>query len=463
MSTAAAKKTPGHRVGRDLTEGPVVKSLLLFVLPIILTNLLQQVYSMVDLMIIGQYVGNIGTVGVSTGGEISDFLTPVATAFATAGQVYIAQLAGAKREDELKEAIGTFITMMMVASIAFLLIVAVFRVQILRLLNCPPEAFGQAEAYMLITAAGLPFIFGYNAVAGVLRGMGNSSKPMIFVIVAAVVNIFLDLLLVVVIPMEAAGTAIATVASQLASFVAAFIFMYRHRDQFDFELKLRYFKVTRRAAKVILEQGLPQAIRSLLVRFSMLWVNASVNSYGLVASGTNSVGNKLQKFLEIFSTSMSQASGAMIGQNLGANKHDRAKKVVYTALVSSSIVALIITGIVLLFPNALFRIFTPDQEVLAMGVIYLQIMIVHFLSSAVVSSYQAMVIGSGNATLNFVIGVLDGVVCKIGFCLLFANVLSMGVYGYFWGTSISRVLPAILCMAFFYSGKWKKNQVLKDR
>lgn len=459
--TVAANKLPNKKVGRDLTQGPVLKSLFVFVLPVILANLLQQVYSMVDLMIIGQFVGNIGTVGVSTGGEISDFLTPVATAFAIAGQVYIAQLAGAKREKELKEGIGTFLTMMMLASLVFMAAIILFRNPILHALNCPEEAYEQAEAYMVITAIGMPFIFGYNAVAGVLRGMGNSSKPMIFVSIAAVVNIFLDLLLVVVIPMEAAGTAIATAASQLASFLAALVFMLRHKEQFDFEIKLRYFKISPAAAKVILEQGLPQAIRSILVRFSIVWVNASVNSYGLIASSTNSVGNKLQKFLEIFSTSMSQASGAMIGQNLGANKHDRAKKVVYCALSASTVISLIIIAIVLIFPHALYGIFTKDPEVIDMGVVYLNIMIVHFLSSAVVSSYQAMVIGSGNASLNFLIGILDGVVCKIGLCLLLAQGIGMGINGYFWGTSLSRVLPALLCVAFFYSGKWKKNRILK--
>jgi len=460
--TAVATKKPGSRIGRDLTQGPVLKNLFIFVLPIILTNLLQQVYSMVDLMIIGQYVGNTGTVGVSTGGELSDLLTPVATAFATAGQVYIAQLAGARREKELKEGIGTFVTMMLLASLAFMAGIVLFRGPILRALNCPREAFGQAEAYMVITAVGMPFIFGYNAVAGILRGMGNSSKPMIFVFVAAVVNIFLDLLLVLVIPLEAAGTAIATVASQFASFAAAFIFMMKHKEQFDFELKPRYFRISPEAARVILGQGLPQAIRSILVRFSMLWVNASVNSYGLIASSTNSVGNKLQKFLEIFSTSMSQASGAMIGQNLGAKKHDRAKRVVYCALGASTAMAVIICGMVRLAPEALFGIFTRDQAVIDMGVIYLQIMIAHFLSSAVVSSFQAMVIGSGNTLLNFLIGILDGVVCKIGLCLVLARVCGMGINGYFWGISLSRMLPALLCVAYFYSGRWKNNRILKQ-
>lgn len=455
MAQAAVK-----RVGRDLTTGSVAKGVFLFVGPVILTNLIQQVYSMVDLMVIGKFVGNVGTVGVSTGGEIADFLTPVATAFALAGQIYIAQLAGAKRFDELKESVGSFLSLMMGMSVFFAVASIALCDQILGLLNCPEEALSSARSYMIITSCGYPFIFGYNAVCGVLRGMGESKRPLIFIIAAAVANVFLDLLLVVVFRLDAAGTALATVASQLASFVAAFIYMYRIRDAIGFQLKLSYFKMKKEPTMIILKLGVPQAVRSILVRVSILWVNSSVNSYGLVASGTNSVGNKLQKFLEIFSSSMSQAGGAAIGQNIGAKKHDRAKKVVYVQLVSTLTVAAVVSLVVFLFPKALFGIFTSDADVLEMGVTYLNIMIIHFFVSAVVSSFQSMVVGSGNATLNFAIGILDGVVCKIGLSFLFAEIWDMGVYGYFWGTALSRILPAVICIIYFYSGKWKKSDLL---
>lgn len=447
------------RVGRDLTEGSVLNSLYLFVFPIILTNLIQQLYSMVDLMVIGQYVGTAGTVGVATGGEVSDFLTPVATAFATAGQVYIAQLSGAK--SGLKKAIGTFLSLMMLISAAFLALTVLFRIQILDLLNCPREAFWQAESYMIITAVGLPFIFGYNAVCGILRGMGESKRPLLFICIAAVVNIVLDLILVVWFQLDAAGTAIATMVSQLVSFLAAFIYMYKNRKQFGFEMKCSDFKIDGESAKVILGLGIPQATRSILVRVSMLWVNSSVNAYGLVASSTNSVGNKLQKFLEIFSSSMSQAAGAMIGQNLGAEKHKRAGEVVKWAAVSCIGVAAGISLTVFLWPHALFGLFTKDLDVLEMGVAYMQIMIIHFFASAVTSSFQSMVIGAGNASLNFAIGIMDGVVCKIGFSLFFVMALGMGAYGYFWGTAVSRILPGMICVMYYCSGKWKTKRLLK--
>ncbi|MCD7807192.1 MAG: MATE family efflux transporter [Lachnospiraceae bacterium] len=450
------------KVGMDLTEGSILKCLLVFAVPIVVTNVIQQFYSMVDLMVIGQYVGATGTVAVSTGGEVSDMVTPVATAFSTAGQIYIAQLFGAKKTDKVKKGIGTLITLMMIMALVIMTCTIIFSSQILRLLNCPSEAFREAMEYMIITAIGIPFIYGYNAVCGVLRGMGESRKPLIFVLVAATVNIFLDILLVAVFKMGAAGTAIATAMSQFGSFIAAFIYMYINREQFDFELKLSYFKIDRPAAEVILKQGIPQAARSMLVRFSMLWVNSSVNSYGLVASATNSVGNKLQKFLEVFLTGVTQASGAMVGQNLGAQKAERAKKTVWYCFFSCMIISLVLTVFAWFWPREIFGIFTKDPDVLDFGVIYMHILIMHFFMSAITGSFQSMVTGSGFASMNFLIGVLDGVVCRIGFSVLFAYVMGMGVVGFFWGTAFSRTIPGLVCFLYFISGKWKERKLLTE-
>ena len=276
-------------------------------------------------------------------------------------------------------------------------------------------------------------------------------------------NVVLDLLLVVVFHMDVTGTAIATVAAQILSCMAAFFYMYRHREQFDFEMKLSYFKLDAVDCKVILSIGIPQAIRSSLVRFSILWVNANLNAYGLVISATNSVSNKIQKFLDVFSSGISQAAGAMVGQNLGARKTERAKKTVYSALVLSFSFIGVICLLILAKPASLVSIFTSDPEVLEMGAVYMRILIWHFLLSAITGSFQSMVIGSGYASLNFVIGIMDGVACKIGFSILFADVMGWGYIGYFWAIALSRLIPGLVCMSYFASGKWKKRKLLGSR
>jgi len=456
MSAAA------RRVGTDLTQGSIFKGLLLFASPIVLAALIQQLYSVVDLIIIGQYMGNQGTVGVSTGGEVADMVTPIANAFSTAGQIYIAQLIGARKTDGVKSAVGSLLTLMTIIALSFAAISLVFCRGILTLLNCPEEAFRQAVNYQIITAIGIPFIFGYNGVCGILRGMGESKAPMTFIIIAAVVNIILDLIFVIAFHWEAAGTAIATVLAQLASFAASLLFLLRHKEQFGFTLSLRSFRMDRHDVKVICSLGVPQAIRSSLVRLSMFWVNSQVNAYGMVIASTNSIGNKLQKFLDIFSSSIQQASAAMIGQNLGAGKKERAGRVVWCTLASCLTIAIVISGLTVLFPRFTFGVFTADEGVLGMAELYLKILVAHFIWGAIVSAFQAMVVGSGFASMNFAVGILDGIVCKVGLGILFAYVMGMGATGFFIGTAWSRALPAIICFVYFISGRWRTRRLLVD-
>ncbi|MGN1344804.1 MAG: MATE family efflux transporter, partial [Traorella sp.] len=305
-------------------------------------------------------------------------------------------------------------------------------------------------------------IFGYNAVCGILRGMGESKRPLYFIMVAASVNIVLDLLLVVVFHMEAAGTAIATVASQIGSFAAAFYFMYKKRDQFDFEMKLSYLSIDKEILAVLIRLGIPQVVRSMFVRIGMLWVNANVNAYGLVVSSTNSIGNKLQKFLEVFIQGIDTASASMVGQNLGAKKIDRAGKTTLWTACAAVTCAAVSALICIFIPEKIFAVFTNDPEVIHLGVTFLRIFILHFFASAITGSFQAMVTGCGFVELGFILGLFDGLVCKIGFGLFFTQVCGMGYEGIWWGVACSRIIPGIICISYYLSGKWKTRKLLTD-
>ncbi len=455
-------KEKKNAIGIDLTKGSILKKLLIFASPIVLTNLIQQFYSMVDLAVIGRFAGSIGSVGVSVGGEAADLVAPVAMGFSTAGQIYIAQLSGAKMNRKIRSSAGTLITIMMIISLICMALTIIFTPQALHIMNCPPEAFTQAKQYMLITALGFPFIFGYNAVVGILRGMGESKRPMYFVMIAAMMNIVMDILLVAVIPLQAAGTAIATVLSQFASFLASFIFMYRNRDQFDFELTPGYFRIVKDEAGILVRLAVPQVIRSVLVRISMLWVNANVNQYGLIVSAANSIGTKIQKFLEVFVQGIDTAAAAMVGQNLGAKDHARAGRTIWVTLACCELLAGICCFLSLAFPDQIYGILTRDPQVIVTGRLYLKILCIHFVMSAFTSTFQAMVTGSGFVSLGFALGILDGVICRIGISLFFYHVLGMGYVSFWWGTALARVLTGLLCFLYFMSGKWKHRKLLTE-
>lgn len=460
MAAAAANR---GKVGRNLTEGPILKTLISFAFPIVLASLVQQLYSLVDVIVIGKYVGSIGTVGVNTGGEIADMVMPVAMGFSSAGQIYISQLTGAREEKRVQQTVGTLLSFMLVASLILGAGTIVCADVLLDWLNCPVEALEQAKSYMVITALGFPFIFGYNAVVAILRGMGESKQSLYFILVAAAVNVVLDLLLVAVIPLEAAGTAIATAVSQLGSFAAAAVFLWKKRERFGMELKLSYFKIRRDVLWVLIRLGIPQVIRSLLVRFGMLWVNAEANSFGLVVSATNSVGNKLNKFLEVFIQGVDSAATAMTGQNLGARKTERAGKITLCTFGAATFCATMAAIPMLLIPDKMFALFTDDPAVIELGSVYLRILVVLVYSSAFTGSFQTMVTGSGFVTLGFAIGVLDGLVCRVGLSWLFANVVGMGYIGLFWGAATARIIPGLLCLGYYLSGKWKTRKLLTEK
>ena len=450
------------RVGNDLTEGHVMRTLIIFAVPMVLANLVQQFYNTVDLIVVGKFAGSAGTVGTSQGGDYATLMSMVAQGFSTAGQIYIAQLVGAREHDKIRKAIGTLFTLMMCCSVAVAIFGCCANGWFLGIMHTPEEALRPARQYMFITSLGTPFVFGYNAVCGVLRGKGESKRPLEFIIVAAVTNIVLDLFFAAVLKIAVVGTAIATVMAQAASFFMALRFMYRHKEQMDFDFKLPSFRPYKEQLKVILRLGSLKAAQGALLYISMLYCSARVNAYGLVAAATNNIGNKVGHLSNVITISVDGAAAGIIGQSLGARKPERVKKAVYSAMAIAMTMAVLNTLLAIVCPRAIYHIFSDDPEVIEFGVTFLRIMIVSFIVSGVMGPCNAVITGDGNAPMSFVVGVVDGVVLRIGLSLLFAEVFDMGVVGYFLGNSLARVGPTFVTVIYFYSGHWKKRKLLSD-
>lgn len=435
---------------------------MIFVLPLLLANIVQQLYDAVDMVVIGQFVGNSGTAGVATGAEIATLITFAANSFGSAGQIYVSQLYGAQKHKAISEVIATALIAMLTLALFFTVICFLFVDTFLNWLNCPPEAFQQAHNYMVIVSLGFPFIFGYNMICGILRGVGEAKRPLMFIVIAAISNIFMDLFLVAVIPLEAAGTAIATAAAQAVSFSAALIFLYKKRAHFGLEFTKEGFRFHKQHFLVLLKLGLPLTAQSTFIHFSILVCSSQINTYGIVASATNGIGNKVQKLINIFSNSITTGAGAMVGQNIGAQKYERVKKIVYTTLACAFTLALTGSTIGFFLPRQIFRIFSPDPEVIEFGVTYMRIAVIGFLLAPIMGSFQSVITGSGNSKLGFAIGMLDGVVLRLGISFLLANVFGLGVLGFFYGHALARLGPVVITTAYFYSGKWMTRKLLVD-
>ncbi len=451
------------KYGMDLTQGNILRQLLTFMLPLLASNIVQQLYNVVDMVVIGQFVGPEGTVGVSTGGQAAQFLTMISMGLATGGQIYISQLTGAKQTGKINDAIGTLLTFVLICSVVFMVVGMACNELIIDLLETPPEAISETRDYMLICFLGFPFIFGYNAVCAVLRGMGDSRRPLIFICIAAVSNVIFDLILVAGLKMASAGTAIATVMGQALSFIFSIVFLYKKRDSFDFDFKLKSFAIRKEHLIIFLKLGVPQMVQSACIQLTVMYVNALINVYGLVASATNSVGNNITRLANTITQSMNQGCAAMIGQNLAAGKQERAKKVVLTGLTIALALAVINSLLAVLIPRQIYRIFSTDPEVIEFGVVFMKTAIIVFFLSSIMGPFQSMVTGSGFAMLGLAVGILDGVVFRLAFSWFFADLLGMEVVGYFLANGLARLGPVIICGGYFLSGRWRTRKLLVKR
>lgn len=448
---------------KDLTTGSVGKELLRFSFPFMLSNALQTVYNLVDMMVVGQFVGSTGLSAVSIGGQITWLLCCLAIGYASGGQIFISQLVGAGDHQGIRRTIGTLFTSIAVFSIVFTIVGIVFHNPLLTLLNTPEEAFSQARDYVVICSAGMFFVYGYNTVSAVLRGMGDSTRPFLFIAISATLNVILDLIFVGPMGMRAAGAALATILSQAVSFVISIIYLFIRRDSFGFDFKLKSFAVDRRTFKALSYLGLPLTVQTTAINVSMLYVTAGVNSYGLVYSSVFGIGSKLHNIMFIITNSISTASATMFGQNLGAGKFDRVKKVFWFGNLYCMIFFAVVAVVCLLFPTPIFQTFTQDADVLALAPPYMVSLVVMYFGFATMTAGIALINGIGNGSLSLITALLDGVIVRIGLCMLLSGPCGMGVWGYFWGNALAGFVSTIIGDFYYLSGLWKKRKLMTEK
>ncbi|MBQ8144776.1 MAG: MATE family efflux transporter [Butyricicoccus sp.] len=444
---------------RDFTQGNITKQLVVFAAPLFLSNLLQVVYNMVDMIVVGNVLGEIGLSAVSVGGDITNFMTFFGMGFAAAGQVIIAQYIGAKQRDQLSRFVSTMAGFLMVSAAAISVVCIILREQILRLMNAPPEAFAEALMYSTICMVGLVFIYGYNIVSTVLRGMGDSKHPFVFISIAAVMNLALDVLFVAVFHMGAGGAALATVLSQGFSFVISLIFLTVHRDRFELRIRLSDFLHWEPHMLLdLMRLGMPMAIKSASIQFSKLFVNSWINSYGVAVSAFAGIANKFNSVSNLVSNAMNTAGSTMVGQNIAAREFERVKQILLRLFAITLSVAGVISIVICLYPTQIFSIFTQEQDVLKISYEFLPVAVLLFFGSACRAGMNALINGSGNYRINFVTAIMDGIVMRIGLAILFGLVLDLKYVGFWLGDAVAGFTPFVIGLVFYFTGIWKEGR-----
>ena len=438
----------------DLTKGSVFKTLFMFSLPIMLANALQAVYNLVDMAVVGQFNGAVGLSAVGIGGQIQNVFLCVGLGFANGAQVVISQQVGLK-SDRISKSVGTLLTLEFLMG----LVVGAFGVfghnLILDLMNTPEAARSEAVSYMVICSCGMVFIFEYNALCAILRGMGESKLPMVFIGCASVINVVLDLFFVGVMNMGAGGAALATVIAQGVACLCAIIYLYRHKEAANFDFKLRSFGLDKEQLMSLLRLGIPAMLQMMMIIASVAFVNSRINLFDVTASAVDSIGGKLYTVVQIVTQAIILSGASMIAQNFSAGENERVKKVVRCSFMISMTWFVIMGAFYLFLPKQIFGIFTTDQSVLEMAPLYCKIAIINLLGSCTMTGQFSLVRGIGFASFDLIVGILDGVVARIGLSVLFGSI--MGLSGYWFGTSLAGYVTTILMGIYYLSGRWEKR------
>ncbi len=427
------------------------------------SNALQVLYSTIDMIIVGHYVGTAGLSAVSQSSLVINFGVMVCLGFANAGQVLIAQALGARKTKETNDIIGTLFVYVSCVALIFTAVFVILPNAILKAIDIPSESADMAKSYLIISGAGMIFTAGYNMVSAVLRGMGDAKRPFIFILIASVINLVLDLLLTGLLGWGVAGAAWATIIGQAVAFIASIAYLYRKKEEFGFDFKRESFNPKVKYVSMITSLGAPMAIQSGAINLSMIVVNAMINGIGVVASASFGVGCRIDDIVNKISQGIQYAAMPMISQNLGAAKKKRAKDVVYkTWLISGALTVLFMT-LYLTLGEQLFMLFSDDAEVHKMAPVFVSAIIWMFPAFSIMRGSGAFVQGIGNAKLGMVLAMLDGVVLRIGLSWLFGIKLGFGFFGFVLGYGLAPYGYAIPSLIYFLLGKWEKKTTLAEK
>lgn len=440
----------------SLTEGRVAPTLVRFALPFMLSSLLQSLYGAADLFVVGQYAGAAAVSGVSIGSQLMSTVTMLILSLSMGGTVLIGNCIGQKNHDGAATAIGTMTVLFALFAVILTPLMLLGTNAGVALMQTPPEAVADARDYVFTCSLGLPFIIGYNALSGIFRGLGDSKTPVYFVALATVINIVADFWLVAGLNMGATGAAIATVAAQGLSFLAALIWMCK--TGFSFPFTRKHLRLNGSAAKRILKVGAPLALQSTSVHLSFLIITAIINTMGLIASAAVGVTEKIMAFAFLPPDAFAAAVAAMTAQNIGAGKPRRALQSLKWSIVFSLAFGLLVCGFANLFPQVLPAIFTTDGEVIRAAGLYMRTYSIDCILVAFVFSFNNYFSGCGNAMISMIHNVIATFAVRIPVTLAMsrlpgASLLHMGL-----AAPAASLLSILICAGYFL---WlrKKNKI----
>ena len=394
----------------DFTQGSILKKLAAFMLPILGALVLQAAYGAVDLLVVGRFGSTIGLSAVSTGSQVLNLVTFVVTQLAMGVTVLIARYLGEKKPELIGSVIGGAAVVFTLLSAVLFVVMVGFARSISVLMQAPAEAVALTASYVRICGSGIFFIVAYNLLAAVFRGLGDSKSPLLFVLVACVVNIIGDLVLVAGFHLDAAGAAIATVAAQAVSVVCAVVILLQ--TKLPFTIRKSDFRLNQQSRK-FLSIGLPLALQEFLTQLSFLALCAFVNRLGLEASSGYGVACKIVNFAMLIPSSLMQSMASFVSQNMGADNPKRAKKAMFTGIGIGLAFGCAMFALVFFRGDLLSNVFTTDVAVIQNAFAYLKGFAPETLATAVLFSMVGYFNGSDKTVWVMVQGLVQTLLVRL--------------------------------------------------
>ncbi len=431
----------------NFTEGKTFLPLVKFTLPILLAIFLQVLYGAVDLLIVGQFGGekaDIYVSAVSTGSMIMQTLTIVITGLAMGLTILIGNKIGAGENEEAGKIIGSGICLFGIMSLIITILMSSMSQVLANLMQAPQEAFLETASYIRICSLGTFFIVAFNLIGSIFRGIGNSKIPFITVLIACIFNIIGDLILVSVFKMGSDGTAIATVLAQAVSVILSIFIIKKVRLPFNFSY--RYIKIDRTYFNDVLRLGSPIAFQDLLVAISFLFITGIVNNLGLIISAGVGVAEKVCGFLMLIPSAYMQSLSAIVAQNIGASKPERAKRFLYDGISSAVCVGVIIAYITFFHGNYLISIFAEDERIILAGTEYLKA----YAFDCVLLAFLFCMIGyfNGCGATRFVMiqGIVGAFLVRVPVSWIMSQEEPLSLFHIGLATPSSSVVQIVLCV-----------------
>ncbi|MDO4573645.1 MAG: MATE family efflux transporter [Planctomycetia bacterium] len=445
-------------VQKDLTTGNPSRTLVSFAIPFFIANLLQALYGMVDLLIVGRFTsGPIDSAAVANGTQVLMLATFFLTGLTTGATVVIGNYFGAKDSDKLRKAIGTMLSGFCLFTLLLMAFLFYFTPALVRFLNTPAQAVEKTVEYVEICTAGLLFVYGYNAFSAILRGVGNSFLPMVFIGIACVCNIVIDLILVGGYGMGPAGAAYATIGSQAISMMCAFGYLKYQKTLFDF--KLASLKIDPRTAWTLFSIGFPLAIQSTIIDLSFMLIFAFVNKFGVAASAGYGICCRLNGILLLPAVSLAMALTPIIAQNLGAGKHDRALRFLKLSATYATAVGVLLFCWMQFFPEPAFALFTNDPEVIRQGALYMRGFCYDALVLGFVFSGNGFLNGSGHTRFSLVNNLIPTFLVRVPFAWYISTMPEATLYGIGLAAPLASFLSIFITLTYLATGRWKLSRI----